>query len=709
MTNPTLDPTRDAPAAGGTAVSGDGRSRGDAWRFDDLPVQYRSVKIRQDAVDKDKRTVELSFSSEAEIRRFFGVEVLDHEPEAVDLARFNDGAQMLENHERNRVIGVVERGWLADRKGHAIVRFSTGPLGAELFDDVVAGIRRNVSIAYRINKIERIEEEDKPDKIIVRQWEPLELSIVSIPADASVGVGRADGSGELPADALPHNHLANARYPVRLIGKEPDMSTKETKTETVADPGPGATRAAPATVPATPASLPAPSDPAVAARLETQQGDVKDERQRISEIMAIEKEWSAKLGTDTRTAEAINDGWTVDKYRQYVLGSLLDRNQHVELGKPTGFLDMEPGEAQRFNLCKAIRAQGRNDWKGAEFEAECSRAVADRVDKDPGGFFLPYDVLMAPVPLSRDELERMTGARVLTSAGVAAGAELVATNLLASSFIDVLRPRLMTFQMGARMLDGLVGNVDIPKQTLAGTAAWIAEEGASGESELDTGSLQLRPETLANHMKVSRRLTLQGTPSAEALVRADLISGIAEGLDKAAIQGSGAGNEPTGILNTAGIGDVALGANGAAPTWASVVELETDVAVSNADVGSLGYLTTPQARGKYKTTLKAAAVSGYIMGDERNVDGFGNMNGYRAGATTQVPSNLTKGTGTNLSASIFGNWLDLILAMWGGLDIIVNPFTNDTQGTIRLTVFQDADIGVRRAASFSANQDINTT
>ena len=133
------------------------------------------------------------------------------------------------------------------------------------------------------------------------------------------------------------------------------------------------------------------------------------------------------------------------------------------------------------------------------------------------------------------------------------------------------------------------------------------------------------------------------------------------------------------------------------------------MAVDNADIGSLAYLTNAKGRGKLKTVEKASNTGQFIWTDSPE-RGFGNVNGYRAAASNQVPSNLTKATtGTALSAMIFGNWNDLVIGQWGFLDVLVDPFTLAKKGNIIVTVHQDVDIAVRRVASFAAIVDMVTT
>jgi HK97 family phage major capsid protein len=201
---------------------------------------------------------------------------------------------------------------------------------------------------------------------------------------------------------------------------------------------------------------------------------------------------------------------------------------------------------------------------------------------------------------------------------------------------------------------------------------------------------------------VSRRLLLQSSMDVEAFIRSELATTLALEIDRAAINGSGSSNQPTGILNVSGIGAVAGGTNGAAPDWADIVDLESAVSVDNADMGALGYLTNASVRGKLLQTEKASSTGQYVWGEGNT------LRGYNAAVSNQVPSNLTKGSGTGLSAILFGNWNDLIIGTWGGIDINIDTSTGSASGTVRVVALQDVDIAVRHAESFAAMQDAIT-
>ena len=352
-------------------------------------------------------------------------------------------------------------------------------------------------------------------------------------------------------------------------------------------------------------------------------------------------------------------------------------------------IGMSKREMARYSIVRAIRAAGNRDWRGAELEKEASEAFAQRVGIDPQGFWIPQDMLQH---------------RDLVVGTTTAGGYLVDTDLQAQSFIEMLRNKMVLRTAGAQYLGGLVGDVAIPKQTAGGTAYWVAESGAPTESQQTVGQVALTPHTLGAYTDISRKLLKQASLDVEMFVRNDLASLLAIAIDLAGLHGTGADNQPTGVAATSGIGSVAGGTNGLAPTWAHIVNLETEVAVDNADVGALSYITNPKVRGKLKTTA--------VGTDQRMVweKGPDPLNGYPAHVSSQVSSTLTKGSSSGVcSAIFFGNWADLVIGMWGGLDVLVDPYTGSTTGTRRVVALQDVDVAVRHAQSFAAMLDALTS
>lgn len=356
---------------------------------------------------------------------------------------------------------------------------------------------------------------------------------------------------------------------------------------------------------------------------------------------------------------------------------------------PSAVIGMNAREVQQYSLVRAIWASVQNDWRGAELEREASAAVARQLRREPQGFFVPADWAQ------RDLL-------VGTST---AGGHTVATELLAQSFIDLLRNSMVVRAAGATILSGLAGNIAIPRQTGGATAYWVAENGAPTESQPAFDQVTMSPKTVGAFTDISRRLLMQSSLDVEGFVRADLATVLALAIDLASLHGTGSSNQPTGIAATSGIGSVAGGTNGLAPAWSHLVSLETEVAIDNADINRLAYVTNAKVRGKLKQVEKASNTGLFLW-----ADGAQPINGYPAYISNQVSSALTKGSSSGVcSAIFFGNWADLIIGLWGGLDILVDPYTGSTAGTVRVVALQDVDLAVRHPESFAAMLDVLTT
>lgn len=382
-----------------------------------------------------------------------------------------------------------------------------------------------------------------------------------------------------------------------------------------------------------------------------------------------------------------------------------------KIGKELGLSDKD---VRSFSIVRLLHARANPTdvaaQRAAGFELECSAEAQKINGRDGGqvrGVTIPAEVLRAPLVgfeqrgsyaalglAGREQRDLLVGTTT-------AGGHTVATDLLGASFIEVLRNQLSVMAAGATMLTGLVGNVAIPRQTGSATGYWVAENGAPTESQQAFDQVTLTPHTVGAFTDISRRLLLQSSIDVEAFVRMDLAKIIALAVDLGALNGSGTSNQPTGVLQTAGIGSVAVGTNGGPLTWDHVVDLETAVGTANADAATASYITNAKLRGRMKKTAQLANTNGSPIWDKNEV------NGYAAIASNQVPGNLTKGSGTALSALLFGNFADLLIGMWGGLDLIVDPYTGSTAGTVRTVALQDVDVAVRRVASFAACVDAN--
>jgi HK97 family phage major capsid protein/HK97 family phage prohead protease len=576
------------------------------------PVAFtRSAQIAE-----DDRTLEFPFSSEYPVARYFGNEILAHTREAVDLARLNDGAPLLFNHDPDKLIGVVERAWVDEdqKRGYARVRMSRNPFAQEVMNDVRDGVLRNVSFGYAINDMEQ-----RGEDFIVTRWSAHELSLVSIPADPTIGVGR---SLDAPVAATAAS----------LVPTSTDM--EDTTTDLMAVRAEAASEAA------------------------------KAERIRISGITAItEKHGMADLGR-----QLVESGRSLDEARAAVLDQLGSKAQPVS--ESAGDIGLSAKETREFSFQRAINALAnpgdRKLQEAAAFERECSEAAAARAGKVAQGIMVPSEVLRRDLTV-----------------GTASGAgDLVGTDFRPGSFIELLRNRSALAGLGVTSLTGLTGNVAIPRQTAAATAYWVAESGSPTESQQTVDQVNLSPKTVGAFTDYSRRLMLQASIDVEQMIRQDLATVLALEIDRVGLYGLGNTSQPLGIKLTTGINTEDFGA--ATPTYAEVVSMESKIAADNADIGAMAYLMNATMRGNLKTKDKGTDTGAYVF------EPGGTVNGYSAVVSNQVES----------GDIFFAVWSQLIMAMWSGLDLTVDPYTHSTSGTVRVVALQDVDFAVRHPEGF---------
>lgn len=625
----------------------------------------RAQAFDASGVNREARTIALALSSEAPYERHFGIEVLAHTPGAIDLSRLADGRHpLLINHDWQAQAGVItdvqigEGGVL-----RGLAKVSRNAIGEELLNDAEDGIRTLASIGYEIQDVEITERDangqtlqvrsltgeqfalemralhgelwnragspaqrakgsGEPPLVRVTRWTPFEGSIVSIPADPSVGIGRSAAPTTAPEPT-----------PKPQAPQEPTMQVEAPALNLSAE---------------------------VAAA-------TKAERARANEITAIGEQHARFKGPELARA-AIESGESVDAFRQKLANAITaGQTQAVaEVG-------LSQGEARQFSVMRAIRAMVDRDWSGARFEKEVSDAICKRAGIAAplnGGFYIPMEVQK----------------RDLTVASPTGGGHLVATDLRPQNFIDLLRARAVVAQLGATMLPGLVGNVTIPKLTGAATAYWLANEAtAITESQQTFGQLALSPKSVGAYTELSRNLMMQSTPAADTIVMGDFAKVMALAIDLAALEGTGAGGQPTGISGTAGIGSV----TGTSFALATAIEFQTDLASGNALTGGCAYLTTPAVAGLLSTRARIASTDSITLWRGNVLEG--QVEGYRAHTTTQ----LTAGS------MIFGDFSQVVIGEWGMLELAMNPYANFQAAITGIRAIQSVDVGVRQAAAFS--------
>ena len=585
----------------------------------DLKVEYRTIDLsRSEFVDEENRRVRIGVSSEEPVERSFGMEVLGHSTDEINMEFMQSGrAPLLLDHKMDQVIGVVEEFKLdqAAQRTVAVVRFGRSDLAEEVFRDVLDGIRMNISVGYRVDKLTRMK--DKDENYYRASWTPLEVSSVAVPADASrkVGVGRSKEIAE------------KAR--IEIMSEE----KKEINLDDV--------------------------------RSESAEAAKKEFARNSKEILDL----AVKHNKRDLAHEAISEGKSVEEFRGLLLDNI-SNDVPLETPKDIGLTEKE---TKRFSIMKAINAMAnptdRKAQENAKFEFEASEAAQREYGQTAQGIMLP------------DEVLRNWNQRDL-SAG--SDGDLIGQDYRAGDFIDVLRNNSAVMPL-ATMLNGLTGDVKIPKKTAAASAAFISSEGgAAGESELTVGNVSMSPKSLGAFTDITRQLMIQSSLDVENLVRNDLAASMAIAIDDAALEGSGSSGNPTGITNTSGINTVSL-SSAAAPTFAEMVAMETAVRVDNALLGDLAYIVHPSNYGTLKTTEKATNTAQFVADNDQ-------INGYSAVVSPQLTAN----------NYVFGNFNDLLIGMFGGLDLVVDPFSQSTTGTVRIVALQSVDVAVRHAVSFCA-------
>ena len=637
----------------------------------------RQVSFDRAMVDDATRTIEIPVSSENPVTRWWGNEILSHTPSAANLERLNDGGGFLFNHDPKDYIGVSERAYLKSGRLYCKLRFDTHPEAERIYQSVRSGILRNVSIGYSIEEVEESGEDYN-----VTRWTPFEVSIVTVPADPTVGVGRS-----LTNEAGVLDEIAQMLIDKDGVGRSPINDVEP-----------------PLIQPSTPIESPIQEEQI---RMEvTEKIDIEavrqGERDRINCIRALCHDHKMP---ETMAQQLVEDGSTVEMARALVLERIQQRPEQQPIAQPVAALGLSDKEQREYSVCKAILAQVDPTYREqAGFERELSNEIAKKTGRSTSGFYIPVRDLRVPWGNVQQRATYATGA-------AATGGVTVPTILDAASLIEFLRNRSLCMQMGARMLSGLTGILDIPRQTGVASTYWVGEGGGVSQSESTFDKITFTPKTVGVKSRMTRLMLLQSSIDIEAFLRQDIAQSIALEIDRTVINGSGSANQPTGILVAAGTTTISLGTNGAAPTWDNLVQAETAVASINADIGSLGFMSTPQVRGKLKRTLKNSSASNSDWIWENGSDPLiGQVNGYMMGVTNQVPANLTKGTGTGLSAIIFGNWSDVMIGEWGVLEILANQFgAGYDSGDIEVRALQTIDIQLRRAASFVKIVDAITT
>lgn len=595
--------------------------------------QFRSFSADRAAVDLDAGTVDLSFSSEAEYTRYSWdvgeyVEVLDHSPESVRLA---DELPLCVEHDTSRQIGLCEQVRIdPDRKGRTKARFSDRQAARDELNDIAKGIRGKVSVGYIVHKMVLFEKRsDGPDVYRVTDWEPLEVSSVTLPADTTVGAGRsAEQKGSI---------VDETADPVVEI------------TETI-EPVPEVEVIAAAV------------EPVVVKSFEDGATMERKRAKEINEMAAVFAGRGIAVARDA-ASKFIESGGDPAEYQK----EMMKMSETPVTATPD--VGLSKKEVREYRLIRAINALANpNDRRAREeaaFEFEASDAMAKIVGREASGVFVPNEVYR----------------RDLNVDSISAGGALVETSAAGQSMIDLLRNNLVIAQTGATILDGLVGDVSIPRQTGGATGYWVHDSNVT-ESQQTLGQIKLTPHTAGALTDIKRSLLKQASIGAENFVINDLATTLAHTIDDGTINGAGVAGALLGILNVTGIGYENITDN--APTYVQLGSLWAEVADANALRGNLSWVTNATLAAYMMTTETSTGSGKFLMEDN-------SIFGYNVHLSEYIPA------GTIL----FGNWSDLVVAMWGTLDINVDTSTGSAAGTVRVVALQDCDVALRHVASMA--------
>lgn len=626
-----------------------------------LPVMHRQAEIR--AEDIEERSVDLVFSTEAPVERYFGEEVLVHGRNTARMKRINTRAPLLWNHDTNDQIGVVEHAKIDGKVGRARVRFSSSARGEEFFRDVQDGIRSLVSFGYRIHKTE-VEQrgDDQLDLVRVTDWEPFEISLVSVPADIDAGVGRAQDRAQFAVEVAvcADERQADAAEPAAV---ESDHNSKE-------------------------------NQPSVKVMNEDNKPpfDSEAERQKAKKeaweaIRAYDNEAEAlsarakntqlKPDAVTEIIRRHRENGDVQALRAAYLEALGDP-KHLSTVKP---IDIGERERKRYSMTKLIRQMATPsetvDGLERELHEECLRTSHGSIQ--PEGFLVPFQF-------------SQTGRRALSTGSE--GAETVATNI--GDLVELWRDRLVLTQLGATTLSGLSGNVQLPTHTATAAGAWDAEADTLSETSQTLGTVTLSPKRVGVTTKYSKQLLIQSSLDVENFVRNDQSNNLAVMIDTAGLEGSGASDQPQGIVNFSGKNTITFGG---AATYVDYLEAWRKVLDSKPPFGAnIAFLITPAALEKALAIPGLHSAADMAIVKENRVSDLSPF--------SCIGSPVVYRTGITGNKLICGVWSQLVMGMFGnGFDVVVDPYSAKTSAQVEVTTNVFLDFAGLHEAAFTVSTD----
>lgn len=657
------------------------------------PAEVAKVRAARRAAGDDsedkgasKKLYEVSIASEAEVERWFGIEILGHDAGEIDTTRADRGMAVLVDH-RGDQVGVVKPGTFRvddDKVSRAYVRFSRSQRGREVEQDVEDEIRQNSSVGYFVSDAKLVETrkvgEDSSGRAMtidvwrVTRWQPAEWSSVSVPADVTVGPGRSTGASRETEE--------EPAAPVVTSKEERTMKKKFVR-------GDGG------------------------AVIEVDEADGRLALTDSERITILADERAATREAQIQEIEDLCEGHnvTVDERRAWIkerkspdeVARILLKKKRTEVDAPQPGAESLDGlnenDRKRYSITRAIlkaaaqrEGTGKFDGVEAEVHQEIDRRLASNIKRN-GGIFIPVDMR------SQAQRIRAMEKRALDSKTAGKGAELIHEEQ--GELIEILRQSSVAARLGARIITGLSAPISFPKHNGRLQAYWVGENPPADvtDSDLGFGQVNLVAKTIQASTAFSRQWLAQSGIDGEGLVKSELGTEHSLLWDRTAFHGEGTAGEPTGVYKAP---DVKVKAVGGLPSYAHVVDSIGLIADANALDGTLGWVTTPLMAAKLKQIPEhaTAQMANWLW---QGTVHDGTMGGYRALSSNQISKIMTgsEDTGGAEQGAIFGNWADLLIGMFLGLEIIVDPFAKKKRGLIEVTSIQMVDEILRHGESFT--------
>jgi len=348
--------------------------------------------------------------------------------------------------------------------------------------------------------------------------------------------------------------------------------------------------------------------------------------------------------------------------------------ERSEVPRIGGDKETEAKAMRKYSVMNVLRAlSGQRVDIG--YERELSDECAKLRGKSATGIIIPHAAL--------------GGTRDFTKSGTSSAS--ISTDLLAGEFIDLLRTKTVLAPLGVRFLSGLVGDVAIPKMSAGATGYWVTEGSDVTESQPTLGQVTGSPHTCGVLVDISRRLMIQSTPDAEAMVRDEILNRIARTVQVGVFQGTGADGQPTAITGASGINNPTV--TQGTPTYAQILNFPGDILTDNAAADGMKWAMTAEVWAKLASIFTNATYGGMPILDWKSKT----MLGYQYEISEDVGAN----------SLFFGNWASVVVGVWGnGIDVNADTATLSASGGLRLVGLEDVDVMVREGKALAYNSAV---